>query len=378
MTSQVWDADVIITGGGPAGSACATFLARRGVRVLLLTFAARRWRPVEILSPATIRLLRHHRLSIPRALDGAATCRGVEGWWDDEVGFFDYEIYACGAGIAVPRAALDTALLADARAAGATVVVEDARIVATDREANGTWSVTIGGSRRATSARLLIEAVGRGGRNLADTSARRHLDRLIAFACRMQLEPATCQIMLLEASTDGWWYSSCDARGDGAAVLLTDRDLLPLAPEERERHFRRAFGATRLLRARLPGLPERLELHGIDARTSRRERFSGPASLCIGDAAYSIDPLSGAGIQRAIETAAQAAVAAEGFVHAGDATSLADYASWAETDFARWFATKTSVYATADPRLFGETFWSRRDVIAGSACDDVRGAPAPE
>ena len=166
--------------------------------------------------------------------------------------------------------------------------------------------------------------------------------------------------MLLEADRDGWWYSSCDATGNGAAVYLSDADLVPRGAQQRERFFRDKYASTRLVRRKLPPLPEQVDLRVIDARTSRRRRFWTCGSVAIGDAAYAVDPLSGGGVRRALETAIQAAKAVTSLLGGNDVGALRAYATWAASDFERWLSDKDAVYASADPAFIGRLFWQRR------------------
>jgi flavin-dependent dehydrogenase len=56
--------DVIVVGGGPAGSVCATLLARAGARVTLIERQVRPGEKVcgEYVSPRGVELLREHGL----------------------------------------------------------------------------------------------------------------------------------------------------------------------------------------------------------------------------------------------------------------------------------------------------------------------------
>jgi 2-polyprenyl-6-methoxyphenol hydroxylase-like FAD-dependent oxidoreductase len=356
--TTAWRGDVIIAGGGPAGSTCATLLARSGRRTLLVDDAGSRpWRPVEILSPHTLRLLRQHGLFAPTPTMPAAACLGVEGRWSGDVDFFDYHLLGCDTAIAIGRPNLDAALARGAADAG--VACWDGWLDGAAR-AGGEWTVAItrGGVRAIACAPLLIEAIGRSGGALTGPTRRRYFDRLIGLACRVTQPAQAATAMVLEASANGWWYASCDGSGDGAAVFMTDADLLRDSGHTRDAAFRRELAATQLLRRRVPAAPAS-SLHGIDARTSRREQLHGPASIAIGDAAYSVDPLSGAGIQRCVETAAQGASAADRFL-AGDPGALETYAAWASADFEQWLARKDDVYAEVDPELPKGAFWRRR------------------
>jgi flavin-dependent dehydrogenase len=388
MSGTAWSGDVIVAGAGPAGSACAALLSRAGLRVLLVDRGAGSpWQPVEVLAPATVRLLRSCGL-FEAAFDhepgrgpGYARCRGVRGLWGRDADFFDYSLFACDAGVAVERDAFDRELRTQAAAAGAQMLAT-ARVEQAQREPDGTWRVrlaAVGGGITA-SANVLIDATGRASRNPVAPASRRpraagprrFFDSLVGIACRLPLPAQTTQIMLLEADADGWWYSSCDAHGRGAAVYLSDADLLPRTAPARASFFRRKFAESRLIRDQLPALPASLDLRMIDARTSRRTCLVDQGTLAIGDAAYSVDPLSGGGLRRAVETARHAAMAVQAWLGSGDADALARYEAWADADFGRWHRDKDGVYATADPSILDRPFWRRRTRGAHASDPAVR------
>jgi flavin-dependent dehydrogenase len=79
----------------------------------------------------------------------------------------------------------------------------------------------------------------------------------------------------------------------------------------------------------------------------------------VGDAAYSVDPLSGGGIRRAVETALEASDAIAAFF-ADDSQAFDRYDRWAASDFERWLSDKNGVHASAAPELLVHPFWHRR------------------
>jgi flavin-dependent dehydrogenase len=354
--------DVIVAGAGPAGSACATFLGRAGLRVLLVDRGiSRPWQPAEILAPATVQLLRCHDLLEVAIDDRYGVCRGVYGLWQNDPAFVDYELLACDAGVAVNRRVFDDKLVELATTAGVRRLT-DASLDRAVRDKGGAWVVTVTTANGPISIRasVIVDAGGRIGRDVSSPSSkRRYFDGLLAMACPIRLPRSRYQIMLLEADVQGWWYCTSDAEGDGAAVYLSDSDLIPRSPRDRDAFFRARFLASRLIRNKLFTLPDVLDLRIIDARTSRRTPFRTDASVAIGDAAYAVDPLSGGGIRRAVETALHASEAVEGFL-AGDSGAFDRYDDWAESDFARCLSDKTGVYTNAAESLLGRSFWRRR------------------
>ena len=138
------DAQVIIVGGGPAGSSTATFLARAGLDVILLDRARfpRDKACSEYLSPQASELL--DSLGVLEVVErsGAAQLAGmrvhapngstIHGEFAGDHGFNAYR----DRGLAVRRTMLDTILLNEARRSGAQVR-EGARVTDVIRNDNG-------------------------------------------------------------------------------------------------------------------------------------------------------------------------------------------------------------------------------------------------
>ncbi len=152
--------DIVIVGGGPAGAACGTLLARAGLRVLICERAQfprekicgecvnpRAWRYFEQLGIAErLRELHPRRIESFRvsAVNGRSVAGNIPTTADEP--FFS-----------IPRSTLDSLLLANARAWGATVL-ENTTVTTLRRTTD--WEVTTlaGESFRA---RVLIGADGR-------------------------------------------------------------------------------------------------------------------------------------------------------------------------------------------------------------------------
>jgi flavin-dependent dehydrogenase len=164
------DAEVLVVGGGPAGSSVAFALARAGVDVLLVD-RARFPRPkpcAESLSPEASRVLAEMGAldAIERA--GIATLTGIRGRAPDGtviagdfVADHGYRGHA-PVGLSVRREVLDAIVLDRARAAGARVV-EGVRVGDVSRDSRGRAcgvETLVDGAPRSYRARFVVGADG--------------------------------------------------------------------------------------------------------------------------------------------------------------------------------------------------------------------------
>ncbi len=366
--------DVAVVGAGPAGAACATLLARAGVRVALISgTTAPRHQRAEVCTASTLRLIRHLDLPMPGAAHGARGCRGVlSRWAGDGEQFFDYELYACGAATTIARGPFDVALVAAAGENGAAVAAGVRRVVVERRR--GGWRIAYDGG--AVLAGFLVDASGRGG-GIAphSTAPRRFTDRLVAFSTphRRTAGDRDADILLLEATAGGWWYVTQDAGDVASVVYLSDVDLVPRSNDDRVDHHRRTFAATGLVRDRVGEVPDFTAHRVSDARTSERIRVAGDGWLAIGDAALSIDPLSGEGLRLALASAEVAATAiAAG--RASDPGAFRRFSRRHRHEAAAQRRHAMAAYQPAAKRFPLDPFWQRRSV-APHPFDRSRSAP---
>ncbi len=153
--------DVVVAGGGPAGSTCARELARRGFAVTLVERSAFPRRKVcgEYLNSGAVRLL--DDLGLGAAVRAAASpLRGIRLV---PPGAAAVELPFPEPALALARETLDAILLDAARASGVTVVrahVED--VVREGERANGLVVREEDGARSELRARFVIGADGSG------------------------------------------------------------------------------------------------------------------------------------------------------------------------------------------------------------------------
>lgn len=264
--------DVIIVGGGPAGSVLARGLARAGARVLLLAGPSTAGR--EGISRRTRELLE------AEALDGALDLlRGPVprgGSWGERT--------VTGGEWLVDRALLAARLRATARQAGVAVSADIA--VDTALEPHGFRITTRGGEcYRATH---VVEARGRRGRE-------RRGPPLMAIGQRFavphrRFEPGTA----LHVFADGWCWLAAEPGTIWVQLVGAPRQR-PLSS-----WLGHACAALPALRAALAGAVPSGPIVARPAHARRGTAPCAPGQWRVGDAAHAPDPLSGQGIYHAL------------------------------------------------------------------------------
>ena len=316
VAAPVLTADVLIAGGGPAGSAAAVTCAAHGLEVVLCEREAfPRERVGEALHPGADAVLRG--LGVEDALDGVTGARfaGVEIDWAGERRFEAFGADAEGPwmGRQVRRAAFDALLLDRARALGADVrqpcaalepLVEDGRVVGATTEA---------GEVRAA---LLVDASGPArwlSRRLGLPAATRSPALVVRYGYARGRCPARDAAPALTGDAEGWtWVARVDA--DRYQWVRLD-----LESRERPRDW---------LPDGLAGLTPEGASRGAEMGW-RAVQAAGPGWLIAGDAAAQLDPTSSHGVLKALVSGVMAGQTAAALLRGGDpAEGAAAYARW--------------------------------------------------
>src|SRR5262249_36006507 len=233
MTS-IRDTQVVIVGGGPAGSVTAMVLARAGRRVLLVEESVGEADRVgEAIPPAARPLLRRLGLLERLPAAGHLPCYGNRSvWGSDEPYSTDFILDPNGHGWHLDRRRFDAMLRDAARSAGAEVL-RGLRPSEATRDGVGCWRIGLRGDREAETTvgcDWLVGATGRRAPMAAPPGApRRRDDGLVAFHARFR--PATGAVedrdsrTTVEAVSDGWWYTALVPDGERVVAFLTDADL---------------------------------------------------------------------------------------------------------------------------------------------------------
>jgi flavin-dependent dehydrogenase len=325
MASRHLDADVIVVGGGPAGSAAAIACAQRGLRVVLFErddFV--RERPGETLHPGIEPLLA--QLGVADRLPSVVGARHAGIWieWGGRCRFEPFGADASGpwAGFQVWRQDFDALLIARARELAVTVLQP---MAVTGLDEHSAVKFAAGDA----AARIVIDASGRArwlGRALGIASPFRSPRLFARYGYARGSCPARAAAPALVADQDGWTWTAM-VRPDiyqWTRLAFDGRQPKPdWMPEE--------FAGL------LPLGPSR----GADVTWRLADEVARPGWFMVGDAAAMLDPTSSHGVLRAIASGIMAAHLAAAIVRGAAPVDQAAAAyrnwltGWFQTDAAR-------------------------------------------
>jgi menaquinone-9 beta-reductase len=316
--NSAYDFDVIVAGGGPAGSSAAIHLAKRGGRVLL---AEQKKFPRaklcgEFISPECA--THFERLGVAQEMLSADPARLTETVFysrkNHSVSVPSAWFGAGGVALGLSRAEMDERLLRRAAAAG-VVVLEDAQVgnllMETDRVAG--VSIKHAGSETQYRAPLTIDATGRARALTRRITQSQHKTKpqrapLVAFKAHLegtQVAPGACEIYFYRGGYGG--LSSIENGLSNLCFIASARAVRECGADPQRvmrevvcQNRRAAFTLTPA-RTCTPWLAVSLEGFGRQPVTPRA------GLLAIGDAASFIDPFTGSGMLMALESGELAA-----------------------------------------------------------------------
>ena len=355
--------EVIVLGGGPSGASAARLLSAWSHSVRLITRPAAAARLAVSIPPSCHKLF--DAIGVSGAIDRAGFVRttGNTVWWgrqEPRVELFGEAAQGWQASTQV----LEDALLAEAAAAG--VSIERRVIVAADLEVH--------------AGRFVIDATGRSGL-LARRGGVRVYDegpRTVALAASWT-RPTPWPVpddthTLIESYDSGWAWSVPTSPGTRHIAVMVDPQrsgLVKGAPAGAvyQAEIAKTVAFRKLAAsATCAGGP-----WGWDASSYRADEYAGDGWLLAGDAASFIDPLSSAGVKKALASGWLAAVAVHTLLStpAMRTPALAFFAQH-EREIPRDYARMSRLFLAEAAPTHPHAFWrDRSDLPEGSADADA-------
>jgi len=325
---MIRDAEVIVVGGGPAGSATAIHLAEAGHEVLLLDKASfpRHKACSEFINPASVQLLGELGVLDDVMRAGADRMETMIVHAPDG-GRFPVSFAQAEPGrhaLGLSRYRLDHILLERAKAAGVTVRehAHVRKVYSNDGRVTGV-EATIDGGRTRLRASLAIGADGHNSvvsRDLGLDVSYRWPDKTGFIA---HYRGVTGLDHHGEMHVGSHAYAGLALLEDGltnVAVVASARNVAARSGSIDE-FFSGALDAIPAIARKLDGAVRVGGIRGVGSMARRARRTTGDGYLLVGDAASFLDPFTGEGIYEALKGAQLAAPVASAALKAGDTSA---------------------------------------------------------
>jgi flavin-dependent dehydrogenase len=357
--------DVVILGGGPAGTALALELKHNApdLKVLIADACiATDWRIGETLAPGAAQLLNGLGCWDGVLRDGVIeSVRSQAAWGSDRLHAHDFVFSTRGSAWHLDRVRFDETLRATAEAAGAEIW-RGARFLSTVKQSAG-WQLSFDRQGRLIEigARFVADATGRSARFATSQGSRRcFADRLVGVAAvvRLRDQTTTDHATLVEARENGWWYSTVLPGNRLVLAWMSDSDIVHDASSAQFEPWLAQLRTAPLTAARADMAESAERIFTWPARSHCLDHPSGPGWVAVGDAASSWDPLSSAGIMKALRTGKLGAFVLLDAIRGVEGAS-AKYRRLIETEYRHYRRDRRAVYRM-ERRWSGSTFWQRR------------------
>ena len=262
----------------------------------------------------------------------------------------------------VELARFDAVLLDEAQRSG---VIVERRVIASDE---GT----------SPGAAFVLDCTGRTGVLARARDLRRYHDGPRTIALVGEWLGAFTGVeddshTVIESYADGWMWSVPIAKGVRHVSAMIDPQRSDLARGAAPRAVYLAeIAKTRAFKQLLAAASLATGPSGWDASTYYADAYAGDGWLLAGDAGSFIDPLSSAGVKKALASAWLAAVVVNTCVHTPAMRQHAlDFFSAREREIERHYAAESRSFLTAAARGHDHPFWSNRAADAEETSGDV-------
>ena len=352
--------EVAMIGGGASGSAVALSLLRAGVDSVCIVEKSDFSEPRigETIPPDANVLLSELGVQKAFAAQGHMPCYGSHSLWGSrQLGHNDFLTSPYGHGWHLDRARFDKMLLDQAVERQATLVSGDCTSIRS--KGDRITGALIDGD--LIEANWFVDATGRDAMlSRACGVVRAFDDRQTVIWARFRVaDHPLGNSTWLEAVPYGWWYGAELPHGEAIVALGTDPHVAKSRGLYDVRTWAVALSGTDLIAPKIAKaqlIPNSFRI--TSSHSYLTEQVAGANWFAVGDAASAFDPLSSAGIYKALSTGQRAAAA---IMSPGTADAGA-YQAYVKDSYAEYLRMKAELYAAED-RWTDQPFWRNRSQV---------------
>lgn len=340
---------VIVIGGGPAGSTVSTLLAQHGVPVLLLEREQfPRFHIGESLIPETYWVLK--RLKMLDKLQASHFVKkhsvqfvNASGRVSTPFYFYENKPHECSQTWQVLRSEFDEMMLNNAREQGVEVHegIRVTDILLDGDRATGVEIIDSTGQRRQIRAEVVVDASGQSSLMINKLGLRKSDPQLNKGAIWSYFEGAYrdtgkdegATLVLQTAEKKGWFWYIPQHNNIVSIGVVADFDYLFTGCKDHEITFQEEVDRCLNLKERLSAATRVSRFYATKDYTYRSSRVAGDGWVLVGDAFGFLDPLYSSGVLLALRSGELAADAIAEGLRKRD-TSRAQLGKW-ETEFVK-------------------------------------------
>lgn len=362
--------DVLIIGGGPAGTSTAISLLKYGKGVSVAVVEQSNLDQIRVgehVSPSIFDLLSYLGLE-PNDFDEGCFLQnlGTTSYWGSDIpmmrdAIFTAEKPTCQ----IDRNIFDLTLLKQVADLGG-IILPRTKCLGYEQLEDDTWLVKLQHIEKGAitiHARFLVDASGRQrspSRQLNIPSLK--LDTLFGIGAFLEIKGRTLpNDQMMESTELGWWYSATLNNNYTSTVFFTDADILSELELSKPSSWNKMLQETKFIKERITGFnPNGITTWTRSAHTHISDLSTSSNFLAIGDAMAAFDPISSMGIGFAISSGCNAASVAMLELTEPSRDRIAVYQSDVSRIFDSYSKMQKSVYSQEKRWPFSK-FWSRRN-----------------
>ncbi|ASP39095.1 hypothetical protein CHH28_10575 [Bacterioplanes sanyensis] len=377
-------AHITILGAGPAGLATALSLANQAglagsaLDIHVIDAATDiKVKVGETIPPAATSVLRDligdHT---PTLLSEHNVCPGsVSLWGNDRPGHNDFMFNLEGHGYHLDRIRFEEQLTNIALTRHISLQTGERLKHLESLGAGFSLHLSKDGQSRRIETDFLVDAAGRSAITAQKLGTARNSFDEVTFICSVlecdQLS-LSCNDLptrtLVESCDYGWWYCAQLPNEKVILMLCTDKKQMLAQCLHQADVWLERVRETQLLAAELHMVLKNLSSKSVrlfkrNAKSSILSAVIAPNWLAVGDAACSYDPISSAGITKALMHGQLAGNCIYDYLSGNNNQALTDYQNQVFDDFNKYAALRQSLYAS-EQRFANSGYWQRRQGFA--------------